>query len=91
MDDILIDRHDKKWKWEQISQQCFAGRKSANACRKRHSKVLHERSEPARWNEDKTAHPRALNKVDPIPVDSTKARRSRHVQKGLLTCRTSKL
>lgn len=56
MDDILVDRHEKKWKWEQISQQCFAGRKSANACRKRHSRVLFERSRPARWDEDKTAY-----------------------------------
>lgn len=85
MDDILLDRREQKWKWEQISQQCFAGRKSANACRKRHSRTLSYRS--VRCNEDKTAHTRALKKVDSSPVDSTKTRHSRHVQRGLLRCK----
>lgn len=55
-DDLLVECHEKKMKWDQIAQQCFGGKVSGNACRKRHSRVLLERQEPARWDEQKTSY-----------------------------------
>ncbi|KAK5950967.1 hypothetical protein OHC33_008039 [Knufia fluminis] len=53
MDDILIECHARRMKWDQIAEQFFNNTKTGNACRKRYARVKQERAEPARWNPDR--------------------------------------
>ena len=52
MDEILLE-YAQKLSWEIISSRYFNGERSGNACRKRHSRLKKERSEPSRWDDDK--------------------------------------
>lgn len=53
MDDILIEMHGRRLKWDQIAEQFFGNTKTGNACRKRYARVKQERAEPARWGPER--------------------------------------
>lgn len=52
MDEILIEHH-RRLKWDQIAERFFNNTKTGNACRKRHARVIMERKEPARWDQER--------------------------------------
>lgn len=52
MDEILIENH-RRLKWDQIAERFFNNTKTGNACRKRHARVIMERKEPARWDQER--------------------------------------
>lgn len=52
MDEILIENH-RRLKWDQIAERFFGNTKTGNACRKRHARVIMERKEPARWDQER--------------------------------------
>lgn len=52
MDEILIEWH-RRMKWDQIAEKFFHNTKTGNACRKRHARVVMERKEPARWDQER--------------------------------------
>lgn len=52
MDEILIEHH-RRLKWDQIAERFFGNTKTGNACRKRHARVIMERKEPARWDQER--------------------------------------
>jgi hypothetical protein len=52
MDEILLEHH-RRLKWDQIAERFFGNTKTGNACRKRHARVIMERKEPARWDQER--------------------------------------